>query len=132
MLIEVTSNVYHIPERLKEIDPNYFVVFNTETQKFEVHHSEQIGNTLALNIPYEELDARTIELIHKNRIENIDKIIDEIDNWNEWIEKEHEKKLFDEAGQKVKDIYRYVSTKERVDTIPEDSSLYKEAMHNDG
>lgn len=121
MLIPVETNVYCIPERLKEIDPDYFVVFNTDTQKFEVHHMGQIGSTLALNIPYDELDARTIELVYKTRVENAKEIFDEIDRHNEKLEKQRYEKLMDEAAQRAKEIHRYASRSEHRDTLPEEA-----------
>ncbi|MDD2226956.1 MAG: hypothetical protein PHH71_00010 [Clostridia bacterium] len=82
MLVEVTTDVYFIAERLCEIDKNYFTVYNTATQKFEIHNREQQGNTYCLSVPFETLDCRTLELVQKTKIENINKIIEEIDKSN--------------------------------------------------
>jgi len=82
MLVEVRTDVYFIAERLCEIDKSYFTVYNTITQKFEIHNKEQQENTYCLSIPFKTLDYRTLELVQKTKIENINKIIEEIDKSN--------------------------------------------------
>ncbi|MDD2445770.1 MAG: hypothetical protein PHX09_03050 [Clostridia bacterium] len=82
MLIKVETDVFFISERLREIDKDYFIIFNSKTQGFEIHHKGQIMNTFCLNVPYRTLDARTLELVQKTRIENIKNITDNLDNEN--------------------------------------------------
>jgi hypothetical protein len=123
MLIPVETNVYCIPERLKEIDPDFYVVFNTETQKFELHRENHTWDTLELNIPYDELDARTIELVKKNKIENAKKIFAEIDKHNEMLQKKRWEEAIDEANQKAKEIYRYAAASEHREVVPEEDIL---------
>lgn len=121
MLKRIETNVYNIPERLKEIDPGYFVVFNTETQAFEVHHTEQLGGTLALNIPYDTLDARTLELVRKTRVENAKKFYAEMEKHNEKLEQARYNKMRDDANQKTKELHRYASRKESRDVLPDEA-----------
>lgn len=76
--IAVTSDAYGITERIKEIDPDYFVMLNRETQKFEVHVRGQ-ECTLGCELPFEELDARTLEYVrahHSSRIAAIQREIE--------------------------------------------------------
>ena len=76
----ITTNVFDIPQRLKEIDPTLFVLWNGERERFEVHCSENKGNTLVMVVPFNELDSRTIDHIKKNmqmRNEGLLRIIDE-------------------------------------------------------
>jgi len=61
----VFSNVCFIPERLRQVDPNLFVVLNTITQRFEVHSLANIGNTFSLLVPFSELDGRIEEHVKK-------------------------------------------------------------------
>jgi hypothetical protein len=102
MLIKVETDVYFISEQLREIDENYFIVFNSKTRGFEVHHKGQINNTFCLSVPYKTLDARTLELVQKTRIENIKKIIDSIDNEN----LRTEKRLNNQTLNIVKDMLK--------------------------
>lgn len=117
----IESNVYHIPERLREIDPEYFIVRNHKTHKFEVHHWGQKDGTLSLILPYDELDQRTIERVRSTRIEYIDRIISEMDKHNERLIASREKTVFDKSDQILREIHRYVSTHESKETIPEDA-----------
>lgn len=120
-LIDVKSNVFCIPERLREIDKGYYVVFNTISQCFEVHHREQIGNTLALNIPYGELDCRTVDLVRNTRIENGRKFIEDMDRHNERLELEKEKRLLEYIDVTGREIHKYCSGKAFTDIIPDDA-----------
>lgn len=110
-LIYVQTNAFNIPERIREIDSGYFVMFNPDTGKYEVHHKEQ-DYTLALNLPYDELDARAIRYVHETRVENIRKIQAEIEANNEKIEFEKEMKRSDMMKDIAGDIHSYCTRHE--------------------
>ncbi len=117
----VTTSLYHIPERLREIDPAYFVVRNHSTKQWEVHHSGQIGNTLAVNIQFDELDARTIDLVRSTSIQYATNLFREMDRKNEKIENDILKDAIDVAEQKTKELHRYLDPKGVVETPPDDA-----------
>jgi hypothetical protein len=102
----IETSTHCIPERLKQIDPGYFLVRNHETHQFEVHHIGQIGNTLALNIPFQELDERTIQKVRETQIQYIDNIVAEMDRKNAKLEIENNKKIKDCTQTVTKEIYR--------------------------
>lgn len=84
----VYTHIYNIPERLKATDNNLFVVFNCKTQRYEIHSLANKGNTLSLNVPFRELDARCIEYANKFDLRKHGKrIFHEIEAHNEAIEK---------------------------------------------
>lgn len=87
----IQSDTYYICERLKEIDSSYFIVFNFEKNKFEIHSSEQKGDSYCLTIPYDVLDERTINLVKKTRAINVDKLIEEMDKENDIKQRQREK-----------------------------------------
>ncbi len=91
----IQSDTFFICERLKEIDESYFLIFNFEKQKFEVHSSAIFGSTYCLTVPFPVLDERTIDLVKKTRANNVDKIIEEMDRENEKLEKRREKEAID-------------------------------------
>ena len=111
MKIEIKTHVFDIPARLREIDHNYFVVFNTDNQKFEVHSRAQKGNTLCVTLPYDSLDARCIDLVLKTRIENLDKILAEIDEKNRKLEEAQLKNSLSIAKDKAFDMANYAIKK---------------------
>jgi len=89
MLISINTDTYFIAERLKEIDKNYFLVFNTKSKKYEVHNKGQADNTFCVGLPFMAIDERVIDLVQKTRVENINKLIEEIEKNNEKIEKQN-------------------------------------------
>ena len=124
----IKSSVHRIPERLKQIDTKYFIVRNHQTCEFEVHHSGQAYNTLALNIPYQELDERILEKVRSTRIEYINEILKDMDNNNEKLEIEKDRKMNEVTETVTKDIYRYLKSHESKETIDEDSEYCKKAV----
>ena len=91
----IQNDTYYICERLKEIDESYFIVFNFQKSKFEIHSSSQRGNSYCLTIPYDVLDERTIDLVRKTRAVNVDRLIEELDKENEKLQKQREKESMD-------------------------------------
>lgn len=82
-LLIIEGDAFFINERLKEIDKSYYIVFNTSRNLYEVHSSEQKGNSYAFTVPFDCLDERTLLFARKTRVENQDKIIEEIEKDNE-------------------------------------------------
>ena len=83
MIIKIETDVYFIAQRLRGIDNNYFVVYNTKTKKYEIHYSGQIGGSFCLSLPYDVLDERAIEMVYKTKIENAKKLFNEIEKDNQ-------------------------------------------------
>ena len=86
MKIKVLFDVYNIAKRLKDIDRDYYVVYDTSKQLFEIHNSNQVGSTYCLTIPYNQLDERALKLVRKNQSANIDEILEQIENDNKQLE----------------------------------------------
>ncbi len=86
MLIEITSDVYDIANRIKYIDRNYYIVYNTERNNFEIHCHGQTDGSYCLTLPYNSLDERSLNYVYKTESKNIDKILEEIKNDNAILE----------------------------------------------
>ena len=82
MNIKINYDVYNISKRIKDIDRNYYIVFNTSKQKFEVHLSSQIGSSYCLALPFKSLDERVLKYVQKTQSVNIDEILENIENEN--------------------------------------------------
>ena len=102
MLIEIKNDVYFILDRLKEIDSNYQIFFNTKRKVFEIHCKGQIGGSYCLTVPYKTLDSRTVELTLKTKRENYKKLFEEIEIEN----KKLETKRYNEMVKKTESIMR--------------------------
>ncbi len=86
-LIEITDDLFDICRRLKSVDEDYSVCYNVEKRRYEVHNRKQCGSTLAFVVPFDELDARTVEYARKTRAENVVALLQEIDKYNAEQEK---------------------------------------------
>lgn len=98
-LIQIFTDPFFICQRLKEIDRSYFVMFDLEKKNYQLHSSEQRGNSYCLTFPFDCLDARAVEHARKTRVENEEKIIEEIDRENKRLEK----KLINEEINRLKE-----------------------------
>ena len=86
MKLQILHDMFNISKRIRNIDRNYYVVFNISKQKFEVHNSSQIGSSYCVTIPYEKLDERTLKFVLKTKSANIDEILEKIENDNNMLE----------------------------------------------
>ena len=60
-------------------------VFNISRQKYEVHY-RRVKNTYELTIPYDCLDARTINFVLKTQVKNKDNLLAEIELSNQKLQ----------------------------------------------
>lgn len=107
MKIEILNDVLFICQRLKEIDKDYRVFYNTKTNKFEVHNVGQIGDSYCLTVPFQYLDARTIDFVNKTKVENKEKLIKEMDKENEILEERNNKRILYEAKDRLLEEIKY-------------------------
>lgn len=94
MKIRILHDVYNISKRIKNIERNYYVVYNTSKQKFEVHNSLQKGTTYCVTIPYKNLDERTLKYVRSTMSTNIDEILEKIENDNKLRESTNQTSAF--------------------------------------
>lgn len=57
----VSCDVNNIAKRIRDLEDGYFIVHNNRTNCYEVHSTMNIGDTYCFTVPYETLDARTLE-----------------------------------------------------------------------
>jgi len=84
--ITIANDVLDIAQRIKEIDGDYFVVFDRERNRFEVYNRSQRGNTLALVLPYDTLDERAVVHVRKTSVANVMAQISETEGQNERVD----------------------------------------------
>lgn len=118
MKIKITHDVFNITNRLKHIDKDYFVLFNTKIQKYEVHNS-CFANTYCLTLPFNSLDSRAIDYVLKSQ--KVDEMIEEIESNNLKIEKSNNQIIEDRVKYQLKEIYDYSSKK----VVGVDADAYK-------
>ena len=101
-LIPITTDLFDIASRLREIDANYKLFFNKLLNRFEVHNQAQRGNTLAVVVPYQQLDARTVHYVRKTRVENAQRLFDEMEKQNALAEKHSVANAVDRYAKEMK------------------------------
>ena len=111
MKIKINEDTFDIVERIKEIDENYYVVYDTKNSRFEMHY-EGIPQTFCFVIGG-ELDNRAIDKIYSTSVRFADNIIDEIDNNNKIIEDKNMQSIKSNADYMFREIYRYSSNSSR-------------------
>ena len=101
-LIPVKNDLFDVANRLREIDANYCLYFNKMLGRFEVHNKAQRGNTLAVIVPYKQLDARTIHFVQKTRVENANRLFAEMEKQNAKAESDAVSKARDRDAKEIK------------------------------
>jgi len=57
----IKNDTNHIAKRIRDIENGYFILQDNATGDYEVHSTENIGNTYCFTVPHDSLDARTLE-----------------------------------------------------------------------
>lgn len=118
-LIKIKNDAFNICERIKSINPHYYVVYNTKKHAFEVHNTKQYANSFCISCE-KGLNYSVIQKLRKTRIENLDKIINEIESNNQAIEREAKNEVMDKAQYKAREMFDYA--KKRVEDCNFDDS----------
>lgn len=116
--IPVLSNAMDIPVRLKEVNRDFFVMFNTRTQKYEIHCASQLGGTMACSLPFDELDARAILYAREFSAARTQQIAEEIERYNEKLEKSQYAAMLDKANYQCRDVFNYLKNNSKTDEVP--------------
>lgn len=103
---KITIDTFDIANRIKDIDVDYFIIFDTDKCVFEIHNSRQCDSTYCLTVPYDYLDERTLKYVNMTKSENIDKILEKIDNDNQVLENSEKSKTREELGEKLEEIQK--------------------------
>ena len=118
--IPVTSHVLSIPARLKAIDPNWFVMLNTRTQRFEIHDAAQPEGTLCCALPFDALDARAVEYARCYHVSRLRETAREIDEYNERLAEAAQRDHLARAADRTREALTYLRRRTDTDTIPKE------------
>ena len=91
--IEITNDVFDVARRIKEIDENYFVIYDRRLLRFEIHNKRQRPDTLSLVLPYDTLDCRAIDKVLSTRTEYVQKQLAKLDEFNEKLLQTRQKQI---------------------------------------
>ena len=106
MKIKIESDAFDIVTRIKEIDDGYYIVYDTKRNCYELHNSNQI-NSYCLSIPFDEIDARIIDLIYYTNVLNIDNIMQDIDKDNNEIDRNNNNEILNQTKYMSEEIFKF-------------------------
>jgi len=106
MYLKIKGDVYNIAKRIKEIDRDYYIVFNTSTLKFEIHCNNQIGSSYCLTLPYDELDERALKYARSTQIANIDEILEKLEYDNQLVESAEKSRAFSYVADAIEQSFK--------------------------
>lgn len=78
----VESDCLGIVERLKSVEGDYFLVFDLDKGKYELHSRGQAGDSYCLTFPFETIDERMVDLTRKTRVQNSEGLFAEMEEEN--------------------------------------------------
>lgn len=78
MLIHITDDLYDIAARLRSIDEGYELYYDPARARYEVHGR----GALQFVVPFDELDARTVEYAMQTRIARAEQLFEEVERNN--------------------------------------------------
>ncbi len=105
MKIKIDEDTFDIVKRIKEIDENYYVVYDTKKERFEMHYAG-LCQTFCFVIG-DELDNRAIDMIHYTSSRYLDEILDYIDDNNEKLESKSMETIKSNADYVLREIYKF-------------------------
>lgn len=98
---EIYSDCQDIIKRLKEIDKDYFVLYNLDRKCFELHNHAQKEDTFCLSLPFPYLDERVIDLTLKTLSFKRDELIKELDEENERLVKRRTRSILNDVEARL-------------------------------
>lgn len=99
--LEKVGDQFGVSRRLKEIDPTYEVYYNKKMKRYEVYGGKTSKKVLQIVSPFETLDARLVAYARKTRVENLNKIITEMDKQNELLLEKQEKEVMEDKKAQI-------------------------------
>lgn len=105
-LIYVEDNVHDIPRRIRqEVNPDFIVMFNPRTQKYEIHRLCRYMHTLELTLPFDGLDSQAIEYALYSR--DVKRVRQDLEEHNARLAKAQREAIEDERRIKTKELFTY-------------------------
>lgn len=94
--VEIRGDVFDVASRLKEIDGDYYPVYNLTKKRFEIHHRGR-ANSLQLVLPYDSLDIRAIQRVKETRREWVENMLRDMDRQNAKAERAKQSKCVEKT-----------------------------------
>ena len=80
-LVRIENDVCDIAWRIREVDPDYYIVYNRRLGRFELHDAA-CRDTFACVLPYDRLDERSVRHARRTRVELLERLLEELEREN--------------------------------------------------
>ena len=111
----VEHDLCNIADRIRKIDPSYYIVFNKRNGRYEVHSTDNIGASFCFLVPYDELDARTLVYCRETRVER--DVIERVDRLNSYAEKSRDRTRRSEYRYRAEEMADHVKRAVQNETL---------------
>ena len=79
-MIEIVNDLYDIAWRLRSINDSYRLYYNVKKHRYEVRNATT--DALEFVVPFNELDARTVEYARYTSVQNAKQVFEDIERNN--------------------------------------------------
>lgn len=101
-LIEITNDLFDVAWRLQAVDKDYSLRYNVKARRYEVYFRSR--NQRAFVVPFDEIDARTVEYARHTRTENIACLVAELDKQNALADKRNRQAAAEKCRQILEEV----------------------------
>ena len=98
----INQDVYDIVKQIKAIDKNYFVMYDEQKKKYELHDKRQ-KPTFSITL-FDKLDKRSIKKVYSTQSKNALELFKAIDQTNKRVEENAKEFVIDKAKTNIKEI----------------------------
>lgn len=110
MLKQINNDFYNIAHRLKQIDRNYIIFFNTATNLFQVYEIKN-NKKIFLFIIGKALNNLALKKAHETSYKNFKKIFKDIEETNRKIDKHNKEHLLNFSKDTLESFLSYADRK---------------------
>lgn len=107
-LIEI-NDIFYINEKFKDINKNLQIFYNTTAKRYELHDFSQ-KNSFVISY-YKYPDEGFLKKYFQTKIENIERTLQEIENYNEKLTQNKNNLICDKSSQQLKEVVNYAIKK---------------------
>ncbi len=87
-LVAVYNDLFDVSSRIKSIDDDYQIYFNRGNCRYELHNL-RCKPTKQADIPWKTLDCRVLSWARKTRVENLERLVKEMNEHNQRLERKN-------------------------------------------
>ena len=102
----IDHDLFGISDRIKDIEDEYFILFDMDRGKYEVHSKANPKDTYCFTVPYKELDARVLEYCRKTHIANNKELMKDLNKQAELHMKHQKKRRTDILEDRSLELYQ--------------------------